>query len=123
MKRIVILARMGVWLSVLGIIVLSVVPGNMRPDILGSKTVEHFVAYFIAGGLLAVGYLRPVQWLSGGALFVICAGALEFIQLWIPGRIASASDFASSTLGAWIGVLFIVVARYARKRMLVVSYE
>jgi hypothetical protein len=80
MARIVILARIGVWPAVLGIIVLSVLPGNMRPDVLGNKAVEHFIAYFIANSLFAIRYLRPWQWLSSGVLLVLCAGGLEFIQ-------------------------------------------
>jgi VanZ family protein len=100
-----------------------VVPGKMRPDILGNKSVEHFAAYFIAGGLFAIGYLRPAQRLSSLVLFVTCAGSLEFAQLWVPGRIASASDFAAGTLGAWIGLLLIIAARRAHERMFVVSYK
>jgi hypothetical protein len=121
MARIVILARIGVWPAVLGIIVLSVLPGNMRPDVLGNKAAEHFIAYFIANSLFAIRYLRPWQWLSSGVLFVLCAGGLEFIQLWIPGRNASASDFAASALGAWIALLVIVAARRAHKRAFDVS--
>ena len=48
------------------IIVLSVMPGNMRPHVLGNDYYEHFAAYFITGGLLAIGYLRPMQLLSSG---------------------------------------------------------
>ena len=111
--KLVMLARMGAGLAVLTIIVLSVVPGNMRPHVLGNDYYEHFAAYFITGSLLAIGYLRPTQLLSSGVLLSICAGSLEFAQLWIPGRTASAGDFATSTIGAWIGLLVIVVVRRA----------
>ena len=123
MTKLVMLTRMGAGLAVLTIIVLSVVPGYMRPDVLGNDLAEHFAAYFITGSLLAVGYLRPVQLLLSGVLLAICGGSLEFVQLWIPGRTASAADFATSTIGAWIGLLVIVVVRRAHERKFVVSYK
>jgi len=117
------LTRMGAGLATLTIIVLSVVPGNMRPHVLGNDLYEHFVAYFIAGILLAVGCLRPMQWLSSGVLLAVCGGSLELVQLWIPGRTASAADFATSTIGAWIGLLVVVAIRRAHHRRIVPSYK
>ncbi len=121
--KLVMLTRMGAGLTVLTIIVLSVIPGKMRPHILGNDYYEHFVAYFVAGSLLALGYLRPIQLLSSGILLAICAGSLEFVQLWIPGRTSSVGGFASATVGAWIGLLVMVVVRRARERKFVVSYK
>jgi hypothetical protein len=119
--KIVKLARKGAWLAVVAIVVLSVVPGKMRPDILGNDYAEHFTAYFVAGGLFAIGY--QLSMLSSGALLAMSAGSLEFVQLWIPGRFASARDFAAGAVGAWIGVLVIFVARRAYERVSVVSYK
>jgi VanZ family protein len=110
------LARLGAWLAVLAIIVLSVVPGYMRPRVLGNDLCEHFAAYFITGGLLAAGYFRPRQLLLSSVLLAICGGSLELVQLWIPGRIASTAEFATSAIGAWIGLLVIVVVRRAHER-------
>ena len=122
--KLVMLTRMAAGLAVLTIIVLSVVPGKMRPPhVLGNDYYDHFAAYFITGSLLAIGYLGPTQLLSSGVLLAICAGSLEFVQLWIPGRTASAGDFATSTIGAWIGLLVIVVVRRAHERKFVVSYK
>lgn len=121
MTKLVMVTRMGARLAVLTVIVLSVVPGNMRPHVLGNDYYEHFAAYFITGGLLAIGYLRPMQLLSSGVLLAICAALLEFVQLWIPGRTASAGGFATSAIGAWIGHLVIVVVRRAHERAFFVS--
>jgi hypothetical protein len=121
--KLVMLTRMGAGLAVLTVIALSVVPGNMRPHVLGNDYYEHFAAYFIIGSLLAFGYLRLLQLLSSGVLLAICAASLEFVQLWIPGRTASAGGFATSAFGAWIGLLVIVVVRRARERASVVSYK
>jgi len=123
MTKLAMLTRMGAGLAALAIIVLSVVPGNMRPHLLGNDHYEHFAAYFITGSLLAIGYLRPMQLLSSGVLLAICAASLEFVQLWIPGRTASAGGFATSTIGAWIGLLLIVAVRRAHERRIVASYK
>jgi VanZ family protein len=113
------LSRIGAGLAVATIIALSVVPGDMRPRILRNDYVEHFIAYFIAGGLFAVGYQLSV--LSSGALLAMSAGALEFVQLWIPGRFASAGDFAAGAIGAWLGLLVIVVVRRTYERVFIIS--
>src|SRR6266513_3941954 len=76
-RKLVMLTRTSAGLAALTIIVLSVVPGNLRPHLLGNDYCEHFAAYLIMGSLLAVGYLRPMQLLSSGVLLAICAGSLE----------------------------------------------
>jgi hypothetical protein len=119
--KIATLARMSAWLAVLTVVVLSVVPGGMRPDIMGNDYAEHFAAYFITGSLFAVGYQLPM--LSSGVLLAICAGSLEFLQLWIPGRTALVGDFAAGAIGAWTGLLVIVIVRWAHERMFVASYK
>jgi VanZ family protein len=122
-KKLVLSARIAAWLAVLIIVVLSVVPGTMRPHVLGNDYAEHFVAYFIAGSLFAIGYRRSRQLLASGVLLATCAGLLEFVQLWIPGRSASISDFEVSTIAAWIGLLAVVLIRLTGKRMFVMSYK
>ena len=122
-RKLAMFTRMGSWLTALTIIVLSLLPGNMRPHVLGNDYGEHFIAYLVAGGLLAIGCLRPMQLLSRGVLLTICAGSLEFVQLWIPGRTSSAGGFATSTIGAWIGLLLIVAVRRAHERRIVASYK
>lgn len=99
------LARIVAWLAVAAIIVLSVVPGSVRPHVLGNDRFEHFVAYLVVGSLFAIGYVRPLQLLSSGVTLTICAGALELVQLLIPGRLASPRDFIVSATGALIGFL------------------
>jgi hypothetical protein len=95
------------WLSVLAIIVLSVLPGQARPEILGEKHLEHLAAYFGAAMLLSAGYPRRSQLMLIGVLLSLCSGILEIVQLGIIGRSSSVADFAVSSLGAWIGVAII----------------
>ena len=123
MTKLMRLTRKGTTLTALIIIVLSVMPGKMRPHLLGNDYCEHFIAYFVAGSLLAVGYPRPPQRLSSGVLLAIGAGSLELIQLWIPGRTSSVGGFVSAAAGAWIGVLIIVLVKWAHERKLAVSYK
>ncbi len=123
MIKLVKLGRLAAGLSVVTIVILSVVPGNMRPHILGNDPAEHFVAYSITGSLLAVGYLSPMQLLASGVLLPVCAGLLELAQTWIPGRMPSAGEFTASAIGTWIGLLVMVVGRRAHERMFVVSYK
>ena len=121
MKNTKKLSRIGAWLAVLTILVRSVVPAGVRPGILKNDYAEHFAAYFVAGGLFALGYQLSI--LSSGALLAIAAGSLELVQLWIPGRIASAGDVAAGAFGAWLGLLVIAIARRAHERMFVASYD
>jgi VanZ family protein len=99
--------RLAGWFVVLAIVVISVVPGRLRPDLLGEKHVEHLAAYLGAAMLLAAGYPRRSQLLLIGVLLSACSAALEIAQLWIPGRTASTADFAASSLGAWVGVAMV----------------
>jgi VanZ family protein len=96
--------RVAGWLAVLAIVVVSVVPGRLRPVVLGEKHIEHLAAYLGASMLLAAGYPRRFQLVLIGVLLSGCSGVLETVQLWIPGRSSSAADFAAGSLGAWVGV-------------------
>jgi VanZ family protein len=53
-------------------------------------------------------------------LLVICAGSLELVQLWVPGRDASVRDLVAGGLGAWIGILLVVAIRNAHDRIFIV---
>jgi VanZ family protein len=117
------LIRAHAWLAVLIIVVLSVVPGTMRPHIMGNDYREHFAAYIITGSLLAIGYPRPTQLLASGVALALCAGGLELVQVWIPGRTASASEFAIGTLSACLGLVAIFVIKRARKMRLPLLYS
>jgi VanZ family protein len=121
MKKLVMLARVAAWLAVLTIIVLSVVPGKMRPHVLGNDFAEHFLAYFTTASLFASGYEGSSHLLSSGVLLATSAGLLEIVQLWVPGRNADIREFAASMLAAWLGLFVVSVVRFARERLVVVS--
>ena len=108
--------RVAGWLAVLVIIILSVMPGQLRPDVLGEKHIEHLTAYMGTAMLLATAYAGRSQAIKIGVLLLLGSGILEIVQLGISGRTSSVADFAASSLGAWIGVMVIYGLRVAVKR-------
>ena len=104
-------ARVAGWAALAVIAVLSVVPGHLRPHVLGSNKLEHFCAYLLATLLLLVGHSGRRALLYIAMSLPIYAGALEIAQLWIPGRGARLADFASSSFGAWVAIAAVSVAR------------
>jgi len=77
---------------------------------------EHFTAYFLTGGLMAIGYSRALRQLVSSILLAACGGVLELVQLSIPGRTASVGDFGMDTLGAWLGIVIVFAIRRVRVR-------
>jgi VanZ family protein len=108
--------RLAGWFAVLLIIVLSVVPGQLRPDVLGEKHVEHLTAYMGTAMLLASGYPGRSQSITIGILLSLSSGILEIVQLGISGRSSSTTDFVASSLGAWSGAAAIYSLRLVVKR-------
>lgn len=97
--------------GVAALVVLSWIPGDLRPQTGGGRTLEHAFAYFVVAGVLAV-TCPPPRGLLAACGLVLLAAVLEIGQLWIPGRDATLSDFLASAAGALLGaVLTTVVAR------------
>jgi VanZ family protein len=109
------LARLTGGVAVLGIIVLSVIPGELRPQSGFPSIAEHFIFYLGGAGLLALGYEK---WVSAGVVALVLSLAaviLELAQLVIPHRDANLLDVLMSAAGAIIGAglarLFVYVWR------------
>src|SRR3954469_7649849 len=60
---------------------------------------EHFVAYSGSAVMCGFAFSRKPQLIGRYLLLVVWAGGLEAAQTFSPGRHASVSDFAVSTLG------------------------
>jgi VanZ family protein len=117
--------RIAGMLAVVGIGVLSLVPGTARPHVLGPGGLEHLTAYFIAAVLLGIGFLdsRTSRSDSSTALrisFLLTGygGLLEAAQLFVPGRTPGMLDWCASSLGAWLGVGFVLLLRGSARRAL-----
>jgi VanZ family protein len=92
------------WLAAMSVVIISLVPGSLRPHVLSSSYEEHCLAYIAVGCLLGLGRTSFRQRVVIGSLLVVAAGSLEIAQLFIAGRTASVADFAASVLGAWVGL-------------------
>ena len=105
--------RIGAWLSVLAIAVLSVVPPDYRVTTDLPRPVEHFSIFLIAGLAFALAY--PYRYDVQIVGLVLFAGILELAQLEVPGRHARLSNFVASTLGMGVAYLLLTLARYAQR--------
>jgi VanZ family protein len=98
-----IIVRAAGILAVITIASLSLVPGHLRPSVpIGS---QHFVAYFITGVLLSLGYRN-----RNGAIAVLMslyALVLEIAQNAVPGRTPAFIDFAEGAIGTVAGVIVV----------------
>jgi VanZ family protein len=91
--------RLAAWLLAVVIAVLSVVPPSDRP-VVGPHVLEHALAFGALGILAALAYARA-QVAVG--LLVFC-GAIESVQLWVPGRHARLSDLLVDIGASLLGV-------------------
>jgi hypothetical protein len=93
--------RMSAWLLTLAIVILSLVPPELRPRLGGLHALEHFVIFSATGLAFGLGYRQRYSTAIG---FVLFAGAIELAQLFVPGRHARLSDFTVDALAARIGL-------------------
>jgi VanZ family protein len=103
LKQARLIARLVGLLAVLAIAILSLVPGDMRPQTGMPKQLEHIVAYLLTAAVLAFGYGKrryPIFIILSLAIY---SAALEVAQTQIPGRTGSFGDFVVSFSGALIG--------------------
>jgi VanZ family protein len=105
--------RIGAWLSVFVVVVLSVSPPDYRITTALPRPVEHFSIFLIAG--VAFGFAYPYRHVVQIVYLVLFAGVVELIQLEVPGRHARVSDFVVSTLGVGVAYLLVTLVRYAHQ--------
>lgn len=102
--------------GIAAILVLSLVPGDLRPHIVPSSRMEHVMAYFCvmsAFGLSA----RSVRQALGAALLLGCVASLaEIAQGYVPGRHADLTDALYGGLGILLGLLLSGVAAGVQRR-------
>lgn len=94
--------RAAAWLLTLAIVVLSLVPPQLRPTPDLSHNWQHFDVFLITGLAFGLGYDRRYITLPIG--LAIFSGAIEIAQIFIPGRHSRFSDFLLDTAGLWIGL-------------------
>jgi VanZ family protein len=95
--------RIVAWLLALAIVVLSLVPPNLRPVTDAPHDLEHLGIFAATGFAWGLGYGQRYFPVAIG--LVIFAGAIEIAQLFVPGRHARLSDFIVDALATCIGLL------------------
>jgi VanZ family protein len=103
MKTLVLIIRMGAWLLVILIGVLSVVPAWARPVTGLGHGFEHFAAFFVTGMAFGLGYAN--RFLVTAFALVLYSGLIEIVQLLVPDRHSRLSDFAIDAAAVAIGVI------------------
>jgi VanZ family protein len=96
-------ARVTGWILAIAIVVLSVVPRELRPVTPAPHHVEHFMTYFVTGFAFGLGYLRNHFFVA--FFLVIFCGFVEIMQLLVPGRHARLSDFVVDAFATCFGLL------------------
>jgi hypothetical protein len=94
-----LLFRMVGWACIVAIVVVSLVPGDTRPDTGLPGQIDHIISYCGAAGLLGLGYPTAKSRLGTIVMLTSLAATLEVAQRWIPGRHPQFIDFAASVAG------------------------
>jgi hypothetical protein len=97
-----LVSRLFGWSLALLITVLSLLPPDFRPETGTPHHLEHFAIFCSTGGALGAGYINNRAALAAALVFF--AGAIEFAQIFAPGRHARLSDFVVDAAAACIGV-------------------
>jgi hypothetical protein len=93
--------RLCAWASMAAIALLSLLPSDAIVRTGGGGKLEHVAAYLGASFLIATAYGTRARVIGG---LVICAGVLECLQAFSPGRTPSIVDFVFSSSGVVLGV-------------------
>jgi VanZ family protein len=98
-------ARVAAWILAIAIVVLSVVPRELRPETSLPHYLEHFLIFFVTGIAFGLGYGRNLRLLLLAIFLFLFAGLVEIAQLFEPGRHARIGDFVTDTLAVWAGLI------------------
>jgi VanZ family protein len=105
----VLITRIVAWSLATAVVVLSVIPPNLRPETSAPHNPEHFLIYASAGLAFALGYDRKFGLLA--ILLLIFAASTEIAQLFVPGRRARLSDFIIDVLAVCAGPIGVSLVR------------
>jgi VanZ family protein len=109
------IARITAWILATAIVILSLVPRDLRPATGAPHHLEHFIPYFATGLAFGLGYDRKHNVLA--LLLVLFCGLIEVMQLLVPGRHARLGDFVVDALAACVGLLTASLVDQIRVRL------
>jgi hypothetical protein len=96
------IARVAAWALAIAIVILSLVPPNLRPVTGAGQFFEHFAIFMVTGLAFGIGYAP--KYISLALALVIFSGVVEIAQLLAPGRHARLSDFIIDAVAVTAGV-------------------
>ena len=99
------------WCLAAAIVALSVVPPGLRPETGAPHHLEHFIIFAATGLAFGLGYRQRSL---VAPLLVAFSGAVEVVQLLVPGRHARVGDFVVDALAACCGLLAATLANRNR---------
>jgi VanZ family protein len=94
--------RLIAWLLLLTVTVLTFGPAVLRPVSGLGQNAEHFTIFVMMGAAFALAYRRYAY--SIALALLVFTGALELLQMFVPGRHARLSDFMVDGLGVCVGM-------------------
>lgn len=109
------ICRLIAWALAITIVVLSLVPPNLRPETNLPHAAEHFAIFVAAGLMFALGYSRSHIML--GFRLIAFDAVIELAQLLVPGRHARIGDFLVDAVATSVGVISVSVAGWRGARL------
>jgi hypothetical protein len=111
----ILLLRFVAWLLAAAVTFATLGPPRYRPHPFIGQDGDHTLAFLLIGIAFAVAY--PLHRRLAVVLSVLLIGALELLQLAIPGRHARLEDFAVDALAAIAGFAIVVTLGRTRQRL------
>jgi VanZ family protein len=106
--------RIFAWLLAAAVTFATLGPPRFRPHSNLGQDGEHALAFVLVGVAFGLAYTRNRLLTAAIAVFMI--GALEVLQLWMPGRHARLEDFVVDALAALAGLAVAAGLDWARLR-------
>jgi VanZ family protein len=107
--------RIIAWLLATAITFATLGPARLRPHSHLGQDGEHALAFILVG--LAFGLAYTGNRLRTAVIAVILIGAIEVLQLLVPGRHARLEDFVLDALTACVGFIVAAGLDWAMKRL------
>jgi VanZ family protein len=109
-----ILLKAVAWLLAAAVTFATLGPAHMRPHSSLGQDGEHALAFVLIG--VAFGLAYPRHRLLVVCISVLMIGALELLQLLVPGRHARLEDFVVDATAACAGIVVAVVFHWVTVR-------
>jgi VanZ family protein len=115
----IIILRIIAWLLAAAVSFATLGPPSYRPHSSLGQDGEHALAFILIG--VAFGLAYTEHRLRVAVIAVMMIGALELLQLWMPGRHARLEDFIVDALTACVGLAIAAGLDWAMQRLRAVT--